>query len=113
MVQNDNSNNSESNEKINSAVGTAGVNSSQVYADSLKFQARQGHGFAAEQANNVEDILAGKDARVVGNDNALNGPDRAVNGTYIQTNIMQHQEIVSTPVWTKTVIGNTVTQMVH
>lgn len=85
MVQNDNSSNSESSEEINSVVGMAGVNSSQVYAETAKFQARQGHGFAAEQANNVEDILAGKDARVVGNDNALNGPDRAVNGTYIQT----------------------------
>ena len=85
MVQNDNLNNSESSEEINSVVGTAGVNSSQVYAETAKFQARQGHGFAAEQANNVEDILAGKDARVVGNDNALNGPDRYSDGTFIQT----------------------------
>ena len=85
MVQNDNSNNSESKEEINSAVGTAGVNSSQVYAENAKFQARQGHGFAAEQANNVDDLLAGKDARVVGNDNALNGPDRYSDGTFIQT----------------------------
>ncbi|MCQ2050256.1 MAG: hypothetical protein MJZ22_04550 [Candidatus Saccharibacteria bacterium] len=85
MDQRDNLNNSESSEEINSVVGTAGVNSSQVYAETAKFQARQGHGFAAEQANNVNDLLAGKDARVVGSDNALNGPDRAVNGTYIQT----------------------------
>lgn len=85
MDQRDNLNNSESSEEINSVVGTAGVNSSQVYAETAKFQARQGHGFAAEQANNVEDILAGKDARVVGNDNALNGPDRYSDGTFIQT----------------------------
>ena len=85
MGQNDNSNNSESREEINSVVGTAGVNSSQVYAENVKLQARQGHGFAAEQANNVDDLLAGKDARVVGNDNALNGPDRYSDGTFIQT----------------------------
>jgi MFS family permease len=85
MGQKDNSNNSESKEEINSVVGTAGVNSSQVYAETVKFQARQGHGFAAEQANNIEDLLAGKDARVVGNDNTLNGPDRYSDGTFIQT----------------------------
>lgn len=85
MDQKDNINNSESSEEINSVVGTAGANSSQVYAETVKFQARQGHGFAAEQANNVNDLLAGKDARVVGNDNALNGPDRYSEGTFIQT----------------------------
>ena len=31
-----------------------------------KFQAAQGHGFAAEQANNLQDILTGKDAKIVG-----------------------------------------------
>lgn len=50
-----------------------------------KFQAAQGHGFAAEQANNLHDILTGKDAQIVGSDNAKDGPDRMVNGVNIQT----------------------------
>lgn len=50
-----------------------------------KFQAAQGHGFAAEQANNLHDILTGKDAKIVGVDNAKDGPDRMVNGVNIQT----------------------------
>lgn len=50
-----------------------------------KFQATQGHGFAAEQANNLHDILTGKDAKIVGGDNAKDGPDRMVNGVNIQT----------------------------
>ena len=43
------------------------------------------HGIAAEQANTIDDILHGRNARVVGDDNAKNGPDRIVNGTRIQT----------------------------
>ena len=31
-----------------------------------KFQAAQGHGYAAEQANNLYDFLTGKDAKIVG-----------------------------------------------
>lgn len=54
-----------------------------------KFQAAQGHGFAAEQANNLHDILTGKDAKIVGGDNAKDGPDRMVNGVNIQTKYCQ------------------------
>jgi hypothetical protein len=43
------------------------------------------HGIAAEQANTIDDILQGRNARVVGDDNAKNGPDRIVNGVRIQT----------------------------
>ena len=50
-----------------------------------KFQAAQGHGFAAEQANNLHDFLTGKDTKIVGGDNANDGPDRMVNGVNIQT----------------------------
>ena len=50
-----------------------------------KFQAAQGHGFAAEQANNLHDFLTGKDTKIVGGDNAKDGPDRMVNGVNIQT----------------------------
>lgn len=49
--------------------------------------AAQGHGYAAEQANNLYDILTGKDEKIVGGDNAKDGPDRMVmvNGVNIQT----------------------------
>lgn len=44
-----------------------------------------GHGFAAEDANTIYDTLLLRDAKVVGGDNKLNGPDRMVDGTLIQT----------------------------
>lgn len=50
-----------------------------------KFHASQGHGFAAERANNLYDRLTGHDARIVGDDNAKNGADRIVDGVYIQS----------------------------
>ncbi|MBR2520005.1 MAG: hypothetical protein IKE46_09515 [Selenomonadaceae bacterium] len=50
-----------------------------------KFHAEQGHGFAAEQTNNLFDKFLGKDAEVVGDDNAKNGADRRVNGVDIQS----------------------------
>ena len=53
--------------------------------DQEKFHARQGHGFAAEQANNLHDNLHGEDARMLGDDFAKNGPDRIVNGQWIQS----------------------------
>lgn len=53
--------------------------------DEEKFHGRQGHGFAAEQANNLYDRLAGRDARVVGDDFSKNGADRIVDGVYIQS----------------------------
>lgn len=36
-------------------------------------------------ANNLYDFLTGKDAKIVGSDNAKDGPDRMVNGVNIQT----------------------------
>ena len=45
----------------------------------------QGHGFAAEQGNNKIDRLMGRDAQVIGGDNAKNGADRIVQGQQIQT----------------------------
>lgn len=50
-----------------------------------KFNARQGHGFAAERANHLYDKLTGKNAKIVGDDNAKNGADRVVDGVEIQT----------------------------
>lgn len=50
-----------------------------------KFHGARGHGFAAERANDLYDKIHGKDAKIVGDDNALNGPDRLVDGEYIQS----------------------------
>lgn len=43
-----------------------------------KFSTKQGHGFAAENGNNLSDIYHGKNASVVGGDNVKNGPDRKI-----------------------------------
>lgn len=50
-----------------------------------KFNARQGHGFAAERANNLFDSLTGHEANIVGDDNAKNGADRILDGISIQS----------------------------
>lgn len=66
---------------ITVGVGLGGRN----YAENVKNAGPRGHGFAAEQANHLVDRALLKDAKVVGGDNAKNGPDRAVNGTWIQS----------------------------
>lgn len=53
--------------------------------DEEKFSARQGHGFAAERANNLYDKLTGHDAHIVGDNNSKNGADRIVDGIKIQS----------------------------
>lgn len=55
------------------------------YADNVPFGAARGHGFAAERANHLYDEWTGKDAQLIGGDNAKNGADRLVNGQLIQT----------------------------
>ena len=45
----------------------------------------RGHGFAAEKANDLWDKVAGKNAQIIGGDNAKNGADRLVDGVFIQT----------------------------
>ena len=50
-----------------------------------KFHSRQGHGFAAERANNLFDQLTGHDAQIVGDNNAKNGADRILDGIEIQS----------------------------
>ena len=50
-----------------------------------KFHAQQGHGFAAERANNLFDKMTGHDAQILGDDNAKYGADRIVDGIYIQS----------------------------
>lgn len=76
-------------DKIDGAA-TAGItygnvsNASSLYFDD-KIVSPRGHGFAAEHANYLSDIYRGKDAKIVGDDNAKNGADRLVNGVKIQT----------------------------
>lgn len=65
------------------AVGV--VDASLNYADHVHLGAQQGHGFAAEKANHLHDKVAGKNAHLVGGDNAKNGADRIVDGAKIQT----------------------------
>lgn len=50
-----------------------------------KFHATQGHGFAAERANNLYDKLTGHDTKILGDNNAKNGADRIVDDIYIQS----------------------------
>ena len=51
----------------------------------LRFPLPGGHGFAAEDANNLNDKLRGKIAEVMGMSNELNGPDRVVDGVFVQS----------------------------
>ena len=64
-----------------SALVADGLRSTQI----SKYTRDGGHGFAAEDANHFTDLYLGKDAEVVGIDNAKNGPDRSVNGVLLQT----------------------------
>ena len=50
-----------------------------------KYHTKGGHGFAAEDANNLADQLRGKNATVVGKTNELNGTDRIVDGVHVQS----------------------------
>ena len=56
----------------------------------LKFNSRQGHGYAAEQGNDLYDTINGRNAEILGDDNAKNGPDRIVDGQLIQTKYCQN-----------------------
>ena len=50
-----------------------------------KYHSKQGHGFAAEDANAMYDRWHGKSVDKVGLDNSLNGADRISDGVQIQT----------------------------
>ena len=50
-----------------------------------KYHTKGGHGFAAEDANNLADRLRGRNAEVVGKANELNGADRLVDGVLVQS----------------------------
>ena len=68
-------------------VGTQYSNriSSETTAGMEKFHARQGHGFAAERADHLNDYLEGREAKILGDNNAVNGADRIVDGQMIQS----------------------------
>lgn len=73
--------------KIAKIVGeSAGsVGSSMNFADNVVFNSSRGHGFAAERANHLHDVFTGKEASIVGGDNAKNGADRIVDNVQIQS----------------------------
>ena len=50
-----------------------------------QYRNKQGHGWAAEDANAMSDRLSGKQVDQVGTNNSRNGADRIVNGVKIQT----------------------------
>ena len=60
------------------------LNTAKAYTEE-KFHGARGHGFAAESANDLYDRFTGKDAQIIGGDNAKDGADRIVNGTNIQS----------------------------
>ena len=60
------------------------LNTAKNYVEE-KFHGARGHGFAAESANDLYDRFTGKNAQIVGGDNAKDGADRIVNGTNIQS----------------------------
>lgn len=57
-----------------------------------KYHSKQGHGFAAEDANAQWEQIRGKSVDKVGIDNAKNGADRITNGVRIQTKYCQDAE---------------------
>ena len=69
-------------------VGAAGSGAN--YTDTVGILERPNpHGFFAENANDLFDKFAGKDAKVVGGDNRRNGPDRHVDGVQSQSKYCQ------------------------
>ncbi|MBF8805580.1 hypothetical protein [Pseudomonas asiatica] len=48
-----------------------------------------GHGFAAEDANALNDLLRGRKVELTGQTRELNGPDRIVDGVQVQTKYYQ------------------------
>lgn len=73
--------------EISNPVGhSAGIiGSASNYEENVILSAERGHGFAAEKANHLYDKATGKDAKIIGGDNAKNGADRLVDGIKIQT----------------------------
>ena len=73
------------NSTVNGASAASSAQSTNSYMQFTQYRNRQGHGWAAEDANAMADRLAGKKVDQVGRDNCCNGADRVVNGVQIQT----------------------------
>jgi len=54
-----------------------------------KYHTKGGHGFSAEDANNLADAFRGKRAEIIGINNEANGADRIVDGLRIQSKYYQ------------------------
>ena len=59
-------------------------NANTLYGEA-KLNGARGHGFAAERANHLNDLLHGKSAVLKGDDFVKNGADRIVDGVNIQS----------------------------
>ncbi|WJN48587.1 hypothetical protein [Pseudomonas asiatica] len=57
----------------------------QLYTAQIRFHCTNGHGFAAEQGNHLIDRIRLRNSRIMGDNNAANGPDRLVDGLHIQS----------------------------
>ena len=68
-----------------SGLTAADLMSAENFSDNVVLNAARGHGFAAEKANHLYDKLTGKNAELVGVNNAKNGADRLVDSVQIQT----------------------------
>lgn len=83
------SNKDGSNEVVNTVNGVLTAQQIEKNTQWTKYRTgpcgRSGHGFAAEDANALNDVLQGKDVDLSGRDNSKYGPDRIVDGQKIQT----------------------------
>lgn len=70
---------------VNGASAASSAQSTNSYMQYTQYLNRQGHGWAAEDANAMADRLAGKHVDQVGVNNSRNGADRIVDGVQIQT----------------------------
>ena len=77
--------------RTNVVVGTSigAFKSAQHFSDHQVLNSSRGHGFAAEKLNNAIDNGLMKDAKIVGANNLKKGPDRLVDGVYLQTKYCQ------------------------
>lgn len=69
-----------------------GVSFFERFSQHDKYHSRQGHGFAAEDANALNDVFHGRKVAKVGTNNAQNGADRVVDGVQIQVKYCQSPE---------------------
>ena len=74
---------------INGAATSCSAQSTNRYMQYARYRNKQGHGWAAEDANAMADRFTGKHVSQVGGSNVANGADRIVNGVEIQTKYCQ------------------------